>query len=111
MITWNYRVFREHDGDYIIREVFYDEQNNILTCTAGAVEPFGQTLGDLAADIESFREALTLPILSLDDIPQTAPTERKHDRSKNISIDQLLQELSGDDSDPGNRGDITSKAA
>ena len=25
MITWNYRVFQESEGDFTIREVFYDE--------------------------------------------------------------------------------------
>ena len=25
MMTWNYRVFLEASGDYIVREVFYDE--------------------------------------------------------------------------------------
>lgn len=30
MITWNYCVFREANGDYIIREVFYGEDGSIL---------------------------------------------------------------------------------
>lgn len=37
MITWEYRVFREDDGDYIIREVFYDEQRQIFGCTIDAI--------------------------------------------------------------------------
>ena len=30
MLTWNYRVFREEDGDYIIRSVTYDENDKIV---------------------------------------------------------------------------------
>jgi hypothetical protein len=69
MMTWNYRVFREEDGDYIIREVFYAEDGSIVGCTANAVEPFGSTLEELAQSIEDFKAALTLPVLSLNDIP------------------------------------------
>jgi hypothetical protein len=64
MITWSYRVFREDDGDYIIREVFYDEQGVILGCTADAVEPIGRSLVELTEDIGSFQAALTLPIFN-----------------------------------------------
>ena len=39
MMTWNYRVFQEEDGEYVVREVFYDEGGLIVTCTADAVEP------------------------------------------------------------------------
>ena len=59
MMTWNYRVFREEDGDYVIREVFYAEDGAIVGCTADAVEPFGSTLEELAQSIEDFKAALT----------------------------------------------------
>ena len=39
MITWNYRVFREDDGDYVIREVFYSEDGAILGCTEKRFAP------------------------------------------------------------------------
>jgi hypothetical protein len=29
MMNWNYRVFKEPNGDYIIREVFYAEDGTI----------------------------------------------------------------------------------
>lgn len=96
MITWNYRVFREDDGDYIIREVFYDEQGTILGCTADAVEPIGSSLAELAEDIGSFQEALNLPVLTLADMPP-APKERApRDRSHNRSLEAVLQELEQD---------------
>jgi hypothetical protein len=92
MMTWNYRVFREEDGDYIIREVFYDENGSILGCTEDAVEAFGSSLEDLARNIEWFKEALEAPVLTLADVPCRSKDEGG-DRSKNISHEQLVAEL------------------
>ena len=68
-MDWNYRVFQEPNGDYIIREVFYAEDGSIIGCTDDAIEPSGRSLTELARDIDSFKEALGLPVLSLEDIP------------------------------------------
>ncbi|MEI7512973.1 MAG: hypothetical protein WCK01_05990 [Candidatus Uhrbacteria bacterium] len=94
MITWNYRVFREDDGDYIIREVFYDEQGAILGCTADAVEPIGRSIAELTEDIGSFQAALNLPILTLADMPPAPQAHVRHDRSRNQSLEVVLQNLS-----------------
>ena len=94
MITWNYRVFREDDGDYIIREVFYNENGDILGCTQDAVEPIGRSLEALAEDIASFQAALMLPVLTLADIPPAPqkPLQRR-DRANNRRIEDLLEEI------------------
>jgi hypothetical protein len=88
-MDWNYRVFQETNGDYIIREVFYAEDGSIIGCTDDAVEPSGRSLTELARDIECFRQALALPTLTLDDIPTyRQPIEsRQHQDSVQ---DQLL---------------------
>ena len=94
MIAWNYRVFQEANGDYIISEVFYAEDGSIVGCTENAVEHQGRSLEELARDIESFKEALTLPVLTLADIPDgETKQEHKRDRSNDISHEQLLAEL------------------
>lgn len=93
MITWNYRVFREDDGDYIIREVFYDDQGAILGCTAEAVEPIGRSLTELAEDMNAFQAALNLPILTLADMPPEPKERAPRDRSQNRSLESVLQEL------------------
>jgi hypothetical protein len=93
MMTWNYRVFRETDGDYVIREVFYAEDGSIVGCTANAVEPFGSTLEELAQSIEDFRAALALPILTLEDIPKSSPTLAKQKNGKTTSHEQLRIQL------------------
>lgn len=77
MITWNYRVFHEDRGDFVIREVFYAEDGAIIGCTANAVEPFGQTLEELATSIADFQAALALPILTLADIPEPSMSRKQ----------------------------------
>ena len=101
MLTWNYCVFREENADYAIREVFYDEEGAVLGCTADPVEPYGESLEELARDIEWFQEALTLPILTLADMPPATSGQLPRDRSKNIPLDQLLAELEADNTDQG----------
>lgn len=96
MITWEYRVFREDDGDYIIREVFYDEQGQILGCTADAVEPIGRSLAELTEDIRAFQAALDLPVLTLADMPPEPQARAPRDRSQNRSLEAVLQELNHD---------------
>ncbi len=93
MMNWNYRVFQEPNGDHIIREVFYAEDGSIISCTENAVEPIGQSLEALAKDIEAFKEALTLPVLTLADIPMSSSKKSHDERHKNISHEQLMLEL------------------
>lgn len=94
MLHWNYRVFCEDNGDYIIREVFYTEDGSILSCTENAVEPLGKTLEELAKDIEYFKQALTLPVLTPSDIPIGEVKQRTSKEStKNISHEELLLKL------------------
>jgi hypothetical protein len=102
MLTWNYRVFREEDGDYIIRSVTYDENGEIVGCTQDEVAPVGQSLKELAEDIKSFNDALKLPVLTLDDIPCKPKRKRERDRSKNLTIEQVRAEL-GLDKQSSNR--------
>ena len=93
-IKWNYRVFREENGDYIIREVFYGEDDSLLACTKNAVEPWGKSLEELAQNIEWFKEALALPVLTIGDIPvQSMKSDIHREESGNISHEQLMVEL------------------
>ncbi|MEM6252851.1 MAG: hypothetical protein AAF821_08010 [Cyanobacteria bacterium P01_D01_bin.156] len=94
MISWNYRVFREENDDHIIREVYYDEKGAILSCTVNAVEPWGESLDALLKDIEDFKAATLLPILTLADVPvEGIRKKRQRNRAQNVSHEQLLAKL------------------
>lgn len=95
MTTWNYRVFREEDGDYIIREVFYDEHGAILGCTKEAVEPMGKSIEELDQDLCAFRDALQLPVLTIAEVNAAVaaqPIKPKQGR-KTISHAELVKKL------------------
>lgn len=93
MITWNYRVFQEDDGDFVIREVFYEEDGSIIGCTANPVEPFGRTIEELAASLADFQAALALPVLTLNDMPQPAMVRPKLRRGRTLSSADVRAKL------------------
>ena len=94
MIKWDYRVFKEENGDYIIREVFYNDKKSIVSCTQDAVEPFGSSLEDLSEQIEVFKQALKLPVLTLADVPLKEKTMEKQNGHQIVYHKQNLAELS-----------------
>ncbi len=92
MITWNYRVFQDDDGDYVLREVVYAEDGTIVSCTENAVEPCGRSLTELAQSLADMADALTLPVIRLTDIPQPAsPTSPQ--RQTTSSSEELRARL------------------
>jgi hypothetical protein len=96
MMKWDYRVFREEDGTYVIREVYYDTDGAIVACTQDSVEPFGDSLEELARDIEWFKEALTRPVLTLADVPKRQSRNHAQTRNTNgrrTSIEEVRQRL------------------
>lgn len=93
MIKWEYRVFKEDNGEYVIREVFYDDKGCIVGCTKDAVEPFGTSLQDLTEQIEAFKKALTLPVLTLADIPIRQQEKKRLSKGQNISHKQVMADM------------------
>lgn len=104
MMTWNYRVFRENEHDFVIREVFYADDGTILGCTAEPIEPFGQSLDELARSIEDMKAALQLPILTFDDIPQSKTEQHSHQRGENIRQEDIRTVLGLDDTSAPRKG-------
>ena len=74
-----------------------------MGCTENAVEPWGKSLEELTRNIEWFKEALELPVLTLADIP-TPPEklEQNRDRGGKISHDRLIAELGLSEPSPAN---------
>ena len=94
MTTWNYRVFREEDGDYVIREVFYDDDGAILGCTKAAVEPMGKSLDALAQDLSAFQEALQYPVLTAAEIDVAVAVRPMQPKARRtISHEELVAKL------------------
>lgn len=68
MSHWNYRVIRQVEGEEIvwgIHEVYYAEDGSIEGWTANAIDPHGNTLEELAADLTMMRRALGEQVLTV----------------------------------------------
>jgi hypothetical protein len=96
-MTWTYRVFLDSQGRYSIREVFYDRDNTILNYSKAPVAVVGTSIEELIQLVNWFKDAFNLPVLSLEEVDAqiaNQPTRQKADRSKNISLEQVMAELS-----------------
>jgi hypothetical protein len=61
-MTWEYRIVKELDGDYSVREVF-----NEHSWTVDGVSPFGSTRDEMRQSFTNYIEALHKPILVVND--------------------------------------------
>ena len=78
-MRWNHRAMRTvHDNGevaYSIREVFYDDDGTIEGWTAEAMDPHGETLDELRADLVRMLACLGKPVL--DEGEELARSERR----------------------------------
>jgi len=90
-------VFRDSQGRYSIREVFYNRENRMIVDYSKApVAVIGSSVEELIQLIQWFKEAFDLPVLSLEEVDAEIakqPVQQQPDRSKNISLKQVLAEL------------------
>ncbi|MEZ4736859.1 MAG: hypothetical protein R3E79_57995 [Caldilineaceae bacterium] len=98
-MIWTYRIFRDKNGRYSIREVFYECDGRLLNYSKNPVAPIGASLEDLMQLVQWFREAFDSPVLSLEAVEAelaTQPTQAKKpltDRSQTLSFQQVLAQL------------------
>jgi hypothetical protein len=100
-MIWTYRIFREKNGRYSIREVFYERDGRLLNYGKNPVAPIGSSLEDLMQLVAWFREAFDSPVLSVEAVDaelaanpiMTQPKKSLADRSQNIPLQQVLAQL------------------
>jgi hypothetical protein len=101
-MIWTYRVCRDSQGRYSIREVFYERDHTIVNYGKTPVALVGASLEEIMQLVQWFKDAFDLPVLSLEELDaQLAKQEtcKASDPSKNISLKQVIAELTAD-SDP-----------
>jgi hypothetical protein len=98
-MIWTYRVFRDSQGRYSIREVFYEQDHTLVNYSKTPVALVGASLEEMMQLVQWFKEAFDLPVLSLEEVEaQLAKQETRNlsERSRNISLKQVISELATD---------------
>lgn len=98
-MLWTYRVFHDRDG-YCIRVVYYERDGTLISYQKEPAMPTGATTEELLQDIEAFKQAFELPILTMEELDikiASYPPKPKRDRSQNKTLDQVMSELESED--------------
>jgi len=104
-MMWTYRVFRDSQERYSIREVFYERDNTIISYAEAPVVVVGASFEELMQLVQWFRDAFDLPVLSLEEIDAEMAINKTKSASNgppNLSLQQVIAELENEDfaSDP-----------
>ncbi|GET39219.1 hypothetical protein MiSe_39830 [Microseira wollei NIES-4236] len=94
-MLWTYRIFHDKDG-YCIRVVYYERDGTLISYQKDPAMPTGATAQELLQDIEAFKQAFELPILTMEELDTkiaSYPPKPKKDRSQNKTLDQVMTEL------------------
>lgn len=95
-MTWTYRVVRDEIGRYSVREVYQERDGTLITYSKAAVAPIGASAEGLLHQMQSFRDAVELPILSVAELEAAVNKRQKQNAKqpeKRISLQQLKAEL------------------
>jgi len=94
-MIWTYRVFHDKDG-YCVRVVQYARDGTLIGYHKVPAVPTGRTAEELAQDIEWFKQAFELPILTMAELDAelaAQPAKPKPKLGKNKTLEQLMAEL------------------
>lgn len=95
-MIWTYRVVRDEIGRYSVREVYQEHDGTLITYSKTPVAPIGSSAEDLLHQMQSFRDAFELPILSVAELEAALSKQEKKSTKKtgaNISLQELKAEL------------------
>lgn len=95
-MIWTYRVFRDNNGRYTVREIYYEHDGTIITYSKVPVTPVGSSFEDLMQQVQWFQAAFDLPVLSLEEVDAqiaAQPVKPKVQSGKNIPLRQIIDEL------------------
>jgi hypothetical protein len=98
-MIWTYRVCRDSQGRYSIREVFYNRDKVIINYSKTPVAIVGASIEELMQLVQWFREAFDSPVLSIEEMDAhiaKLPPKQQPERSKNLSLEQVIAELATD---------------
>jgi hypothetical protein len=97
-MLWTYRVCRDYQERYSIREVFYERDHTIIDYSKTPVALVGASIEELIQLVHRFKEAFDLPVLSLAEMDAVIARQdpRKSPTHRSISLEQVMAELAID---------------
>ncbi len=90
-MNWRYRVFHDEDG-YCVRVVLNERDGALIGYHHEPAVPTGRTPEELAQDIEWFKQAFELPILTITEVEAELAQQSRRPAPTN-SRRKLLEEL------------------
>lgn len=94
-MSWLYRVFHDSEG-YCVRVVLYERDGTVIGYHKEPSVPSGRTAEELAQDIEWFKQAFELPILTIEEVEAVIaqqPPKPKQMSGKRKTLEELEVEL------------------
>lgn len=94
-MNWTYRVFHDKEG-YCVRVVYYEQDGTLLSYQEAPAVPTGETPAELAQDIQWFKEAFELPILTKEELDAELaeqPPKPKKEKGKRKTLAQVMADL------------------
>jgi hypothetical protein len=70
---WNYRLMLAENGEWHLREVYYDADDNVVGWTANPAAPWGETADEIASVMRLMLEAFDRPPLTESELPGFQP--------------------------------------
>jgi hypothetical protein len=94
-MIWMYRVFHDLDS-YCVRVVMYEREGTLIGYHREPAVPSGRTAEELAQDIEWFKQAFELPILTIAALEAelaNQPAKAKKTNRARKTLEELEAEL------------------
>ncbi|MBU6352012.1 MAG: hypothetical protein NTV69_00575 [Caldilinea sp.] len=91
-MIWTYRVVRDEIGRYSVREVYQERDGTLITYSKTPAAPIGSSAEDLLHQMQSFRDAFELPILSIAEL-EAVLSKQENKRTEKPGASISLQEL------------------
>ncbi len=94
-MNWLYRVFHDQEG-YCVRVVLYERDGTLIGYHQEPAVPSGRTAEELAQDIEWFKQAFELPILTIEEVEAELaqqPPKPRQTQARRKTLEELEAEL------------------
>ena len=95
-MMWTYRVIRDNNNRFSVREVFYERDGTIISIAQNPYAPVAASLEELEQEIRWLKKAFELPVLSAKALESKRGIQAANQASshrKKFSLEQVRAQL------------------